>query len=133
MLSFAQQQQASAFIAAGGTFAVGNVWEPLADSVPDNRLIVKNFLLGNLSFAEAAWSSIPGLSWMQMAVGDPLARVQRSSEDTDANGQVTIDDVYAWERTPTDVNRNGVTDSTDRAIVVATIRAPERTMMLTPR
>jgi hypothetical protein len=133
MLSFAEQQQASAFINAGGTFAVGNVWEPLADTVPDNRLLTLNFLLGNMSFAEAAWSSIPTLSWMQVAVGDPLSRMQRSSEDINGDGAVTIDDLYAWEASPTDVNRNGTTDAADRLLVQRAIRSPERTMMLMPR
>ncbi len=132
-LSFARQQQASAFFAAGGTFAVGNVWEPLADSVPDIRYIGQNFLLGNVSFVEAAWSSVPAISWMQVAVGDPLARVARSSEDINNDGRVTIDDVYAWERAPVDVNRNLVTDAADRLFILRAVRAPERTNTFTPR
>ena len=132
-LSFSPQQQASAFIAAGGTLAVGNVWEPLAASVPDIKYLSQNFLLGNLSFAEAAWTSIPALSWMQIAVGDPLARVQRSSEDIDANRRVNIDDLYAWERTPADVNRNGTADASDRSFVLRALRAAERTNVFTPR
>jgi hypothetical protein len=132
-LSFAPQQQASAFFAAGGTFAVGNVWEPLADSVPDIRYIAQNFILGNVSFVEAAWSSVPALSWMQVAVGDPLARVQRSSEDVNSDGAVTVDDVYAWERTPVDVNRNSVIDAADRLFILRAIRAAERTGTFTPR
>ena len=132
-LGFAQQQQASAFFAAGGTFAVGNVWEPLADTVPDNRLLVSNFLLGSMSFAEAAWSSIPVLSWMQIAVGDPLARVQRSSEDIDGDGVVGVGDLHAWEIAPVDVNRNGTTDNNDRLLVARAVRATERATMLMPR
>jgi hypothetical protein len=132
-LSFAQQQQAAAFLNAGGTFAVGNVWEPLADTVPDNRLLAVNFLLGTMSFTEAAWSSIPALSWMQIAVGDPLARVQRSSEDIDGDGTVGSGDLYAWEASPVDVNRNGTTDANDRALVARAVRAAERSMMLAPR
>ncbi len=41
------QQQASDFIQAGGTFAIGNVWEPFALTLADNRPIVLNFLLGS--------------------------------------------------------------------------------------
>jgi hypothetical protein len=133
VLSFAQQQQASAFIASGGTFAVGNVWEPLADTVPDNRLLAVNFLLGNLTFAEAAWSSVPALSWMQMALGDPLARVQRSSEDLNTDLSVDVNDLYTWEALPSDVNRSGTTDANDRTIVLRTLRASERSSMLQPR
>lgn len=132
-LGFANQQQAAAFMAAGGTFAVGNVWEPLAASVPDVKFLAQNFLLGNLSFAEAAWTSVPALSWMQIAVGDPLARVQRSSEDIDGNLRVTIDDLYAWEKTPADVNRNGTIDVNDRTFVARAVRAADRSSMFTPR
>lgn len=132
-ISFAQQQQASDFIAAGGTFAIGNVWEPLADTIGDNRYLLRNFVRGNLSWGEAALSATPGLSWMQMTLGDPLARAQRSSEDVDANQWVDESDLYAWERTPTDVNRSGGADGTDRALVVGSVRAWERAGMLSGR
>lgn len=130
-LSFAPQQQAADFLNAGGTFAVCNVWEPLADSIPDNRYLTENFILGNLSWAEAAWTSIPGISWMQTAVGDPLARATRSNEDADANLRVNTDDVYAWVSLPTnspvkDVNRSGTAENTDRGLIVASVRAAER-------
>jgi hypothetical protein len=105
------------------------VWEPLADSVPDNRYLSRNFLRGNLSWAEAAWSAIPGLSWMQMAVGDPLGRPGRSSEDMDANQRVNVDDLYAWEALPRDINGSGVADATDRAFVLNALRSWERADM----
>jgi len=126
LLGFQMQEQAADFIAAGGTFAMANAWEPLADSVPDNRYIVQNFVLGNLTWAEAAWTSIPALSWMQMVLGDPLARAQRSSEDIDGNGRVDIDDLYAFERAPVDINRSGVADAADRAVLMRVLRYNER-------
>lgn len=67
------QEQAADFIAEGGAFAVGNVFEPLADSVADIEMLVRNFVLGELTWAEAAWSSIPALGWVQVVIGDPLA------------------------------------------------------------
>ena len=70
---------------------------------------------------------------MQIAVGDPLARVQRSSEDIDGDGTVGSGDLYAWEASPVDVNRNGTTDANDRALVARAVRAAERSMMLAPR
>lgn len=133
LLSFARQQQASAALGAGMTFAVANVWEPLADTIPDNRLLANNFLLGTMSWAEAAWSSIPALSWMQIAVGDPLARVQRSSEDLDADGAVTVDDLHSWERSPADINNSGSADAADRTLILRALRAGERNSLLTPR
>lgn len=132
-LSFARQGQAADFIQAGGTFAVGNVWEPLADTVPDNRYLAQNFLLGNLSWAEAAWSAVPALSWMQIVIGDPLARMDRSSEDITGDGRITIADLYAWESTPADINGSGAADAADRAILLRAIRAEERSALLQPR
>jgi len=126
LLGFQQQEQAADFIAAGGTFAVCHAWEPLADSVPDNRYLALNFLLGNLSWAEAAWSSVPALSWSQFVIGDPLARYGRSSEDVNGDGRFTIEDLYRWDSAPTDINRSGTADSADRAILVRLLRNAER-------
>ncbi len=131
--AFAPQQQVADYLAAGGTFGVGNCWEPLADSVPDTRYLARNFVRGEMSWAEAAWSSIPAISWQQMAIGDPLARAARTSEDIAANGRIGVDDLYAWEAAPTDVNRNGTTDAADRAFVVRAIRGWERADLLTAR
>lgn len=137
-LGFAPQQQAADFLAAGGTFAMTNVWEPLADTVPDNLPIVQQFILGNVSFAEAAWMSTPALSWMQMPVGDPLARMTRSNENLSGDMRVTSDDLYAWEALPAgssakDVNRSGVADAADRALVAASVRATERVNIMARR
>jgi len=132
------QQQLSGFLAAGGTLGIGNVWEPLADSVADNQYLMSNFVLGNLSWAEAAWTSIPALSWMQMVVGDPLARVTRSSEDINADTRLSIDDLYAWEQLAPgaprkDVNRSGSADANDRALVIRSLRAHERDDLMNRR
>ncbi len=126
LLAFQQQEQAADFVAAGGTFALCHAWEPLADSIPDNRYLAINFLLGNLTWAEAAWSSVPALSWSQFVIGDPLARLRRSSEDVDENGMFSIEDLLAWERTPSDINRSGAADAEDRAIVIRLLRHAER-------
>lgn len=70
---FFDQGQLSQWIAIGGTFGIGNVWEPFAFSLPDNEVLLDNFLLRGRTWVEAAWSSIPWLSWQQTAIGDPLA------------------------------------------------------------
>lgn len=132
-LSWLRQQQATNFLGAGGTFALCNVWEPLADTVPDNLFLMQNFVLGNMSYAEAAWSSVPGLSWQQMVVGDPLARMSRSSEDLRADGRMGVDDIVAWERSPSDVNKSGAANASDRALVVASVRAAERVNVFAAR
>lgn len=68
------QGQVATFISAGGTFGVGHVWEPFSFSIPDNEFLFVNFLVNGLSWGEAAYTSLPGLSWQYLVVGDPLAR-----------------------------------------------------------
>jgi len=85
------QEQVADFLAAGGTFGAGNVWEPFSFTVPDNELLLVNFLVHRLTWAEAAYSALPALSWMQIVVGDPLARVVDVVDwigDFDADGDV---------------------------------------------
>ena len=69
------QTQLSDFIAAGGTLGIGNVWEPFSFAAADNELLLDAFLNRGWTFAEAAYSSLMVLSWQQIVVGDPLARV----------------------------------------------------------
>ncbi len=119
------QQQSSDFLAAGGTFAVANVWEPFADGIPDNLQLVRNFYLGGLTFAEAAYTSMPGLSWQQIVIGDPLARVTRTVEDLNADGQITIDDLYSWNAASNsrkDLNRSNTVTDVDRKIIEDAVR-----------
>lgn len=66
-------EQLADFITAGGTFAIGNVWEPFTFSLSDNEFLFVNFLVNGMSWGEAAYSSLPCLSWQQIVVGDPLA------------------------------------------------------------
>ncbi|MFN7021793.1 MAG: hypothetical protein ACK4WH_10770, partial [Phycisphaerales bacterium] len=124
---FTPQGQLSSFIAAGGTFGIGNVWEPFSLSVPDNLQIVRNFLLGNLTWVEAAWTSIPGLSWQQIVVGDPLARVRRLEEDVNGDGRTTIEDAHAWNEAPirADLNRSGAATTDDLRLLVDSLRRGE--------
>ncbi|MEL6330683.1 MAG: hypothetical protein AAFR38_13590 [Planctomycetota bacterium] len=74
------QEQAADFVGEGGTLAVASVYEPISDSVPDNEWLVRNFVLGGMTWAEAAWSSIPAVSWMQIVLGDPLAMARLEVE-----------------------------------------------------
>ena len=82
--------------------------------------------------------STPALSWMQMPVGDPLARMSRSNENLNGDSRVTTDDLYAWEALPAgnaakDINRSGVADNTDRGLVAASVRAAERVNIMSRR
>lgn len=69
-------EQVADFIAAGGTFGMGSVWEPFSFTTPDNEFLFVNFLVNGRTWAEAAYSSLPALSWSFIAVGDPLATAQ---------------------------------------------------------
>lgn len=100
-ISFVQEQVAD-FVAAGGTFAIGNVWEPLSFSVADNEFILPRMLDDNEStrftWGEAAYASLPALSWMQIVIGDPLSKFD------------VVDDVVLL---PGDLDDNGAINGVD--------------------
>lgn len=60
-------------ISRGAAASLGNVYEPYLQLT--NHLDVFNDrLLHGFTFAESAYMSVPGLSWMNVMVGDPLYR-----------------------------------------------------------
>lgn len=69
------QQQCLDFIAAGGSFTIGSVMEPFAFTVPDMQDLLPAMLAASVTFAEAAYISMPVISWQFTPVGDPLARI----------------------------------------------------------
>ena len=94
------QGQVTDFIAVGGTFGIGHVYEPFSFAVPDNEYLLVNFLVNRMSWAEAAWSSIPVLSWQHVVLGDPLARVEAVVDltaDLDADGDVDLVDFASFQ------------------------------------
>ena len=127
------QAQAADFIAAGGTFAVANVWEPFTWTIADNLPITRSFFLGGLSWAEAAYAALPALSFHQIVLGDPLARVMRTSEDINGDGTLNVDDLYAWQAMPRDLNHDGVANAVDRRILETAVRGSESTFMKGPQ
>ena len=60
-------------IAHGATATMGAVYEPYLGLTPHLNIFTRRLLDGNY-FAEAAYASQPGLSWMITVVGDPLYR-----------------------------------------------------------
>jgi tetratricopeptide (TPR) repeat protein len=60
-------------IAHGAAATMGTVYEPYLDLTPHLDIFTKRLLDGD-SFAEAAYASEKGLSWMTTVVGDPLYR-----------------------------------------------------------
>jgi uncharacterized protein (TIGR03790 family) len=68
------QEQMADFVTAGGTLAIGHVFEPFTFSIPDNEYLVTRMLVQQMCWAEAAYSSLPALSWQHIVLGDPLAK-----------------------------------------------------------
>lgn len=124
-----QQEQVADFIAAGGTFGVGTVWEPFAEFATDNLPIARNFLSGNLTWAEAAYSAIPLVSWQQVVIGDPLGRHIRSREDANSDGAIGIEDMYVWRTATSDITRDGTVTVADANALEAGVRASRDTDM----
>ncbi len=90
------------FISIGGAGAIGHIFEPQPDAAIDNEFLIYNLLadadsngVADLTFAEAAYSAIPYLSWSEVVIGDPLMQIQY------ANGGP------AWIKNAGDINRDG--------------------------
>lgn len=96
------QEQVADFVAAGGTFAIGNVYEPFTFSVADNEYMMPNLLMRGMRWGEAAYTSLPCLSWQQIVIGDPLARPIIVHDpnplpgDMNGDGSVDGEDVEAF-------------------------------------
>ncbi|MBX3321604.1 MAG: hypothetical protein KF757_01300 [Phycisphaeraceae bacterium] len=116
------QEQIADFIAAGGTFGLGHCWEPFAFGATKTHPLVTNFILGRLTWAEAAYTAIPALSWHYIVVGDPLARAHLKSDDVNNDGRVDIEDIYHWLKNPTDINRDGVANALDLQLIENSVR-----------
>lgn len=66
-------QWAPALVAKGAGFTVGNVFEPYLGSTHRPQLLLAALANGQTA-GEAAYFALPALSWMCIAVGDPLYR-----------------------------------------------------------
>lgn len=70
-LSF--QGQVEEWIATGGTFASGPVWEPFTFAISRSAIFLDRFYNQGWTYVEASWASIMQLSWQTTILGDPLA------------------------------------------------------------
>lgn len=59
-------------LAKGATATLGCVSEPYLEATPDVSVLFSRLLMGGFSFGEAAYASLPALSWQVTIVGDPL-------------------------------------------------------------
>ncbi len=55
----------------GAAATLGNVWEPYLMLTPHFDILNARLLRG-FTFGEAAWAATPGISWMNVVIGDPL-------------------------------------------------------------
>jgi hypothetical protein len=97
------------FISVGGTGAIGHSFEPQSDAAIDNQFLYSNLLAdrdqdgrADLTFAEAAYSAIPYLSWTEVVIGDPLMRIAYGP------GQNT-----SWVYNMGDINLDKIVNSMD--------------------
>ncbi len=123
-----RQNQACAtdWIVGGGSFAIPTVAEPFTLAVADLEAFVPNMYIHGMTFAESAYASMPAISWTNVPVGDPLARVSvGSSSPADLSGDGAVDStdlailLAAWDTPGADFNGDGNTDSSDLAVLLA--------------
>ena len=121
------QACATDWIARGGSFVIPTVSEPFTFSIADLEHFVRGFYVNGMTFAEAAYASMPGLSWANVPVGDPLARVSIVAAghpaDFDSSGGVDGTDLAillaAWGSPGGDVTGDGTTNGADLAVLLA--------------
>jgi uncharacterized protein (TIGR03790 family) len=68
------QSLSADYIAEGASGVTGHVYEPYLEFCPRPQIMGEAYF-GGRTWAEAAWMSIPSLSWMNVVIGDPLMRL----------------------------------------------------------
>lgn len=123
------QQQALEFIAKGGSFTIATVMEPFAFAIADLQFCLPNMLVHGLTFAEAAYASVPALSWQNTPVGDPLARISvddgAAPTDRNGDGRLTVEDLYIDAAAPGDHTCDGAVTSDDSRALRGIVRSAE--------
>lgn len=71
----APQTMTADYIHEGASGASGQVWEPYLDYCPRPDFILPAWYEGR-NLAESFYMGIPGLSWMNVVIGDPLMRLK---------------------------------------------------------
>ena len=122
------------WLAIGGTAGVGNVTEPYSGTNNEaNEDQLFKMLLNGYTWAEAAWSSIQQLSYVNTVVGDPLMFWRKVIPgDANLDGFVNVSDLsllgaywgttgqaggYMWNRG--DFNADGIINVSDLSILGA--------------
>lgn len=109
----APQNKIVDFLSIGGSGAIGHSFEPYADAVVNTEFLLYNMLAdedgdgyADMTFAEAAFTALPYLSWSEVVLGDPLMRL--------AYGPGGI---ARAERLLGDVNLDRIVDMADLALI----------------
>lgn len=71
---------AGPLLGLGATATMGCTEEPYLQATPDINTFLRRFLFLGYSFGEAAYSSLPVLSWQITIIGDPLYRPFQKSQ-----------------------------------------------------
>lgn len=71
----APQTLTADYIHEGATGASGQVWEPYLPFCPRPEYVLPAYYSGR-TLAESFYIGIPGLSWMNIVIGDPLTRLR---------------------------------------------------------
>jgi hypothetical protein len=69
------QAQVADWFSVGGSLGFGHVNEPFTFAVANENWYLPNLLVNGLTWAEAAYSSLFVISWENIILGDPLARI----------------------------------------------------------
>ena len=75
MFDSAPQSLTADYIHEGASGASGQVWEPYLTYCPRPDFVLPAYFAGR-NLAESFYMGIPGLSWMNVVIGDPLMRLQ---------------------------------------------------------
>lgn len=78
------------FIAAGGSGGIGNVYEPFSDAIARESIWMPAYAAG-YTWAEAAYMSLPYMSWVSVVLGDPLMTIapNNAAPATPSNAQAS--------------------------------------------
>ena len=99
--------------------------EPFTIGIADLELVASNLFVHGLSFAEAAYTAIPCLSWQQVPLGDPLATVTLTSGDhfdRNADNRIDTEDLYEFASAGGDHDCDGDVDDEDRVALTRRVR-----------
>lgn len=109
-------QQGMDFIAQGGSFTISHVKEPFTFAVADLQTLTQNLMQFGLTYAEAAYISIPSLSWQCTPLGDPLAKitvVNPPVTDFHCDFSTDVEDLYSFHQNPRDVTSDSLLTNAD--------------------